>query len=119
MWAKHSYPSLKPLGSYIADFLQRLKFLQVSKHIITSVATSCCLTLPFHRTGWTMENRLCFGYQGSILPRYRMYVCLPQALTLHCFLMQAFLTGAMQNYARKYVIPIDKITFDFEVRQHG
>ncbi|KEG11834.1 dynein heavy chain [Trypanosoma grayi] len=74
MWAERAYPSLKPLGSWVDDLVQRLAMIE-----------------SWYENG----HPNAYWISGFFFP-------------------QAFLTGILQNFARKMKISIDTVSYSFE-----
>ncbi|XP_072373357.1 dynein axonemal heavy chain 6 [Scyliorhinus torazame] len=75
IWADAAYPSLKPLGAWVKDFILRTEFI----------------------ASWIKGGQpKSFWISGFFFP-------------------QGFLTGTLQNHARKYNLPIDELQFRYNI----
>jgi dynein heavy chain len=92
-----AYPSLKPLAAWVIDLVERMKF--INKWIDEGIPTVISTNLLY-----------------SLIISIRMFKIFKVYWISGFFFPQAFLTGTLQNYARKNVISIDTITFGFQVR---
>jgi dynein heavy chain len=105
MWAGKSYPSRKPLAPYVTDLCRRLKFL-----IDWYAPPSCGRVLH--------SSFVDLIFDWFALRRFETGA--PTIFWISGFYFtQSFLTGAMQNFARKYTIPIDTLVNEFLVRSNN
>lgn len=99
IWQDKGYPSLKPLGT--TPYFLTLSYLTKRK-----------LLRYLHKTGsWFLDlkDRIAF------LKSWEEYG-IPAAFWISGFYFpQAFLTGTLQNFARKHIVSIDTINFSFKV----
>ncbi|EUB58897.1 Dynein heavy chain 3, axonemal [Echinococcus granulosus] len=106
VWAAKSYPSLKPLGSYVVDLLARLKDPLTYLSDLNSFSLHGIFFMPSNN-----GNRLNFFNEWITFDS-------PPVFWISGFYFtQSFLTGVLQNFARKYTIPIDMVGFDFEMKR--
>jgi len=75
LWAKVSYPSLKPLAAWMKDLAARVSFFRT----------------------WLKQGAIaCYAMPAFFFP-------------------QGFMTGILQMHARRYSIPIDTLSFSFDL----
>ncbi|ELK30056.1 Dynein heavy chain 6, axonemal [Myotis davidii] len=94
LWSNTAYPSLKPLGSWVKDLILRTAFVDVRK----------CSSVGFDKSG------------DAVGPKLWLKRGQPKSFWISGFFFpQGFLTGTLQNHARKYNLPIDELSFKYNV----
>lgn len=117
-WANVAYPSLKPLSSWVVDLIERVRFIEnwiangvppvfwISGFFFPQARAAPPPLVPKTRRGWLASTH------AETTPPERILITSPPRR----FAPQAFLTGTLQNYARKNRFPIDTVSFDFVIR---
>lgn len=99
-WMNKSYPSLKPLGGYVTDLLQRyITFILSKMHVKIKEVFNYKFRLKFLQD-W-IDNGI------------------PEVFWISGFYFtQSFLSGVLQNFSRKHKISIDLLGFEFEITKY-
>lgn len=121
MWAEKAYPSLKPLAAWVNDLKVSCARMQERVH-------ACRLNCAW-RSARKLCSHLCASSHALAPPTF---LCFPQERTSFVqrwfehgkpltfwisgfYFPQAFLTGTLQNFARRRQLPIDTISWAYQM----
>ena len=106
MWLAVSYGSRKPLAGYFTDLLARIEFCE-----LVLVFFWCALIVIFGGLLCSVPFFLLHDRQPTV---EKWLKTIPPTVfwISGFFFTHAFTTGAKQNFARRYTIPIDNVVFD-------
>nr|XP_039247972.1 dynein heavy chain 6, axonemal-like [Styela clava] len=125
-WQEAAYESCKMLGSWVADLTHRIDFFATwSELVIHAIETKVGIALASggptpssqrSKSQTPAEHRP--SISNSSTEDEILYQ--PKSFWLSAFFFpQGFLTGVLQNYARKYLISVDSLAFQFHVFDVG
>ncbi|XP_064622088.1 dynein axonemal heavy chain 6-like isoform X2 [Lineus longissimus] len=111
-WKNASYASCKSLGPWVHDLVQRVDFFS---HWLELVLAKVTMTLKVAQGQQPAKPFSASSPEEMDVMRYY-----PRSYWLSAFFFpQGFLTGVLQNHARRIGVSVDSLVFDFEVQENS